>query len=127
MKILILAVSLLASLALDAKPLSDPDLKITGRALANYQFCANLAKNIEDPAMFNYYNDMYNDSLRAGKHFYIGQVQVIFSEQQKAAIKLAQIDKGSLRLLCISRFDALSRKMQDQKLSKEIKENAAKI
>jgi len=126
MKILILTVFLLVSLALDAKPLSDQDLKITGRALANYQLCADSAKKRNDPAMFHYYNDMYNDSLRAGKLFYIGQVEVIFAEQQKTAIELAQIDKDSLTLLCLSRFDALSRKMQEQKLSKEIKENSAK-
>jgi len=127
MKILILTVFLLFSLALDAKPLSDLDLKITGRALANYQICTDVAKNLQDPAMFNYYNDMYKDSLDAGKLFQIGEVQVIFAEQQKTAIKLAQIDKDSIKLLCISRFDPLSRKMQEQKIAEKIKENAAKM
>ncbi|MFT7053087.1 MAG: hypothetical protein ACJAU1_000639 [Psychromonas sp.] len=122
MKLLNLTVFMLVSLALDAKPLSDQDLKITGRALANYQLCADVAKNGKDPAMFNYYSDMYNDSLRAGRLLYIGQVQVIFSEQKKTAIKLAQMNRGSIEQLCISRFDDLSRKMQEQK----IKENAAK-
>lgn len=120
MKILILTVFLLVSLALDAKPLSEQDLKITGRALANYQLCADVAKNRKDSAMFNYYSDMYNDSLRAGKLFYIGQVYIIFSEQKKTAIKLAQIDKDNLRLLCISRFDTLSRQMQEQKMAEKI-------
>ena len=97
------------------KTLSAQDLKITGRALANYQLCTDAAKKHKDPAMFNYYHDMYNDRLRAGKLFYIGQVQVIFTEQQKTAVKLAQIDKNSIRLLCISRFEDLSRKMHEQK------------
>ncbi|ABM04095.1 hypothetical protein Ping_2358 [Psychromonas ingrahamii 37] len=108
-----MTVFLLFSLALNAQPLSDQDLKIMGRALANYQLCADVAKKQKDPAMFNYYNDMYNDSLRDGKLFYIGQVQLIFSEQQKTAIKLTQIDKESIKGLCISRFDDLSRKMQE--------------
>ena len=118
MKILTLTVFLLVSLAVNAKPLSDQQLKLTGRALANYQLCTGVAKNRSDSAMFHYYNDMYNDSLRAGKLLYIGGVQVIFTEQQKSAIKLAQIDKDSLTQLCLSRFDALSRKMQEQKMAK---------
>lgn len=126
MKILTLTVLLLVSLAANAKPLSDQQLKLTGRALANYQLCTGVAKNRNDPAMLHYYNDMYNDNLRAGKLLYIGGVQVIFAEQQKTANKLAQINKGSIEQLCISRFDDLSRKMQEQKLSKEIQENAVK-
>lgn len=115
MKILISIVLLFVSLALYAQPLSNQQLKITGRALANYQICTDVAQKSKDPAMYNYYIDMYNDSLRAGKLLYIWQVQVIFSEQQKTAIKLAQIDKSSITLLCISRFDDLSRKMQEHK------------
>ncbi|MFT6927418.1 MAG: hypothetical protein ACJAZP_003052 [Psychromonas sp.] len=119
MKILTLTVFLLISLSVNAKPLSDQQLKLTGRALANYQLCSDVAEDRNDPAMFHYYNDMYNDSLRAGKLLYIGGVQVIFTEQQKTAIKLDQIDKDSITLLCLSRFDGLSRKMQEQKMAAE--------
>ncbi|HEY5715274.1 MAG TPA: hypothetical protein VIS54_02580 [Psychromonas sp.] len=115
MKLLLITVFLFVSLLADAKPLSDQQLKITGRALANYQLCANVAQNRKDPAMFNYYRGMYLGSLQAGRMLYIRQVQVIFDEQKKTAVKLAQIDKKSITSLCISRFDALSRKMQEQK------------
>jgi hypothetical protein len=117
MKILILTVFLFFSLAVDAQPLNDQQLKITGRALANYQLCADVAKTAQDQAMFNYYRDMYNDSLSAGKLLHIWQVQIIFNEQQKTANQLAQIDKEDMTQLCLSRFDALSRKMQEQKIS----------
>jgi hypothetical protein len=116
MNVLISTVFLLVSLGLSAQPLSDQPLKITGRALANYQICTEVAQNRKDSAMFHYYRDMYNDSLRAGKLLSIGQVQVIFAEQQKTAIKLAQIDKNSITLLCLSRFDDLSRRMQEPKI-----------
>lgn len=121
MKILILTVFLFVSLALNAKTLSDQQLKITGRALANYQLCADVAKTRQDQAMFNYYRDMYKDSLRAGKLFQIWEVHIIFDEQQKAAMKLAQLDKEAIAQLCLSRFDALSRKMQEQKIRAKIK------
>jgi len=127
MKILTIIVFLFISVALQAKQIRDQQLKITGRALANYQLCTDVAEQRKDPAMINYYSEMYADSLRASKMLYIWQVQVIFDEQKKTAIKLTEIDKNSIALLCISRFDDLSRKMQEQKISEQIKENAAKI
>ncbi|WP_372880541.1 hypothetical protein [Psychromonas sp.] len=116
MKIFTIFVFLFTSFLAQAKQVSDEQLKITGRALANYQICANVAQRHQDQAMFNYYSDIHFDSLQAGKMLSIRQVQIIFDEQQQTAVKLAAIDKSSLTGLCISRFDALSRKMQEQKL-----------
>ncbi len=119
MKIFTIIVFLLVPLLAGAKQVSDQQLKITGRALANYQLCANVAQDGNDQAMFNYYSEMYSDSLQAGLMLYIRRVQLIYNEQQKTAVKLAQIDRESITLLCTSRFDVLSRKMQEQKITKK--------
>ena len=110
--------------AVSAEQVTDEQLKTSGRALANYQLCSNVADKRNDQAMFNYYSEMYSDSLQASKMFYIWQVQVIIDLQQETAMKLAAINKNSFAQLCISRFDDLSRKMQEQKIRKKTKENA---
>ena len=117
MKIFTIFVFLFAYSLAQAEQSRDEQLKMTGRALANYQLCANIAQQRKDPAMFNYYSEMYFDTIQAGKMLPIWQVQIIFDVQQKTAIKLITIDKSSLAQLCISRFDALSRKMQEKKIT----------
>ncbi len=119
MKIFTIVVFIFTAFQAVAAQSSDEQLKITGRALANYQFCKNAAQKSHDPAMFNYYNEMYFDSLQAGRVLPIRQVQIIFDEQKKTAVKLVAIDERSLTELCIRRFDALSRKMQEQKLTEK--------
>ena len=118
MKIFTIFIFLFISWQINATQISAQQLKITGRALANYQLCTNVAERRHDQAMFNYYTEMYFDSLQAGKMLTIWQVQVIFDEQQTTASKLAEIDKEDITQLCISRFDRLSRRIQEQKIPK---------
>jgi hypothetical protein len=113
--------------AVNATQITDEELKTSGRALANYHLCADIAKKQNDSTMYYYYNEMYDDSLLGSKMLPIWQVQVIFDEQQKSRQKLAKIDKNSFEKLCLSRFDELTRKIYETKMEAEIKENAASI
>ncbi len=99
-----------------AEAITDHELKIVGRSLANYELCSDISSELEDKAMFHYYREMYNDSLRDIKAYQTIQREIIINEQQKSAIKLAKIDRKNFGEFCLSRFDLLSRKMQEKKL-----------
>ncbi|MEH6454086.1 MAG: hypothetical protein V7782_13715 [Psychromonas sp.] len=106
---------------------NNDDLKTSGRALANYQLCADIATSIKDKSMFLYYNEMYRYSLLESKMLPIWQVQVIFEAQQQSKFKLLKLDRNSFEVLCLSRFDELTRKIYDTKIHAEIKDNANSI
>lgn len=98
------------------------ELKGTGKQLANYQACAKVAKNINDPALFHYYNDMFEDSAEAIRFYPLNHSEIVFKAFFQGKILLAELDSTSFASLCLSRFDSLSRKMQEAKLaSKEDK------
>lgn len=100
-----------------AKTFSDEELKIAGRALANYQVCSEISSEMGDSVMLSYYSEMYSDSLRESKNHPKIQSDIVFNEQQSSTIKLAKLDRKNLGELCLSRFDPLSRKMQENKLA----------
>lgn len=99
-----------------AEPFSDAQLKTLGRSLANYKACSDIAAEMGDSVMFSYYSEMYNDSLLKRQNHPKNLSDIVAIEQQKSAIKLAKIDRVNLGKLCLSRFDLLSRKMQENKL-----------
>jgi hypothetical protein len=113
--------------AVNATQITDEELKTSGRALANYHLCADIAKNKNDRAMYHYYIEMYDDSALDSKMLPIWQVQIIFAEQKESSQKLAQIDKSTFEKLCLSRFDELTRKIYETKMETEINGNATNI
>ena len=96
---------------------SDESLQVYGRALANYQVCAQIAAELGDKTMHSYYSEMFNDSSAEINAYPKSLSAIIFNEFHRSADKLAQIDKQSMGQLCLSRFDLLSRKMQEKKLA----------
>jgi len=100
-----------------ANVLSDEEVKILGRSLANYQICAAISVEMGDPVMLSYYSDMYNDGLLKRNTYPKNKLEMVIAEQQSSATKLAGIDRKSLGELCLSRFELLSRKMQKNKLA----------
>lgn len=99
-----------------AKAFSDEELKTVGRALANYQVCSDISSDMGDSVMLSYYSEMYNDSLRESETYQKTQSDIVFNEQRSSTVKLAKLDRKNLGELCLSRFDLLSRKMQENKL-----------
>ena len=113
--------------AVSAEQVTDEQLKTSGRALANYKLCADIAKLRQDGAMVHYYSEMYHDTLLESKKLPIWQAQIIFDAQQETSHKLSKIDKSNFERLCLSRFDELTRKIYENKIEAEIKENATNI
>ncbi len=95
---------------------TDLELKTLGRSLANYRLCSDISVELDDKAMFNYYSEMYNDGLLKVAAYSQSGAEMVNKELQMSALKLAKIDRASLGGLCLSRFDLLSRKMQENKL-----------
>ncbi|WP_019613002.1 hypothetical protein [Psychromonas ossibalaenae] len=108
---------LLFNIPLAAATVNEQDLKILGRALANYQLCSDISVELDDKAMFNYYSEMYKYSLLQVSTYSHNDAEIVSEEQQRSMLKLAKIDRKSLGGLCLSRFDLLSRKMQENKLA----------
>ena len=100
-----------------ATPVSNKSLQLSGRALANYQMCAQIAENIGDKTMHNYYFEMFKDSTAANRHYSQQQLQIISLEFNKSIVKLANIDQAIMAIICSKRFDPLTRKMQEKKLT----------
>lgn len=100
-----------------ANVLSDEEVKLLGRSLANYQICGDISVEMGDPVMLSYYRDMYNDGLLKRNTYPKNKLEMVIAEQQNSATKLARIDRKSLEELCLSRFDLLSRKIQENKLA----------
>lgn len=93
------------------------ELQATGKQLANYQACAKVAQNINDPALFHYYNDMFEDSAAAIRFYPLNHSEIVFKAFFQGKTLLTKLDSASFTSLCLSRFDALSRKMQEAKLA----------
>ena len=101
---------------LSAAPLSDENLKVYGRALANYQVCARIAADLDDKTMLSYYSEMFNDSSVEINTYPKYLSKIVIKEFNRSVDKLSKIDEQSMGQLCLSRFDSLSRKMQKKKL-----------
>ena len=82
-----------------------------GRALANYQVCSQIATNVNDEAMLNYYLKMFNDSQLSALTLPSQELERVYFAWQKSEQVLLSLDKGSLLKICLSRFDLLSREM----------------
>ena len=100
-----------------ASPVSNESLQLSGRALANYQICAQIAENIGDKTMHSYYSEMFKDSSAANRHYSQQQSQIISLEFNKSIVKLADIEQSIMAIICAKRFDLLTRKMQEKKLA----------
>ena len=87
------------------------DFNELGRALANYQACSKVAVTIKDDLMFNYYKKMFNDTELALLNINNEQAKHVYSAWDKSEKVLSHIGLHSLQNICLSRFDALSRKM----------------
>ena len=99
-----------------AEPLSDAKLKLSGRALANYQTCSLVAKEIPDKVMESYYLEMFNDSSANIKSYPKKSYETVISEFNRSVDKFKKIDKQIMTMFCLKRFSPLSRKMQEKKL-----------
>lgn len=104
---------------MSAAPLSDESLKVSGRALANYQVCAQIAADLDDKTMLSYYSEMFNDSSVEINTYPKDLAHIVIKEFNSSVDRLSKIDKRSMVMLCLNRFDSLTRKMQEKKLSAE--------
>jgi hypothetical protein len=100
-----------------AETLSGQNLKLYGRALANYQVCARIAASLGDKTMHSYYAEMFNDSSAEINTYPKSLSYIVIKEFNLSVDKLSKINKQNMGKLCLSRFDSLSRKMQEKKLS----------
>lgn len=98
---------------------SDKNLQASGWALANYQTCSHIAESMGDKAMFNYYSEMLTDSSEKIKLYSKKQSDIVSRAFEQGIAKLGNLNQKSMELFCLSRFDALSRKMQDKKLKED--------
>ena len=116
-KKLLLVCCLLNSEALLAQPLTAEKLMVSGRALANYQTCSQLAQELGDSAMYGYYSDMFHDSAAIINRYPESQSKIVYGEFTRSMIKFKRLNKMRLGAFCSSRFSLLSRKMQERKLA----------
>jgi len=82
-----------------------------GRALANYQACSEVSISIKDELMFQYYQKMFNDisiSLLSLNEKGVKQVYLAWNESEEV---LGSLNLETLEIMCLSRFDELSRTM----------------
>ena len=66
-----------------------------------------------------YYAEMFADTLSAIHHYPKEQSKIVEQEFQLSINKLSKLNEQSLALFCASRFNQLSRKMQEKKLAKK--------
>lgn len=111
MKPLLLLISLILPLSSVA---TEKDLQLTGRSLANYQICAQIGKQLDDSALHEYYRGMFNDTVLQVRYYPLNEVETVFKEELKSKDKLVKIAPKNMQLICLKRFDALSRKMQEK-------------
>jgi hypothetical protein len=100
-----------------AAPAANEDLQLSGRALANYQVCTQMAEDMGDNVMHSYYAEMFADGSAELNGYSPKQQQIAINEFNRSVQKLGKINKQAMGQLCLSRFDTLSRKMQEKKLS----------
>lgn len=108
---------LLIARSASAEALNTENLKVYGRALANYQLCAQIAAESGDKTMHSYYMEMFNDNSVEINAYPKSLSAVIYHELKRSSAQLAKIDRQSMGKFCASRFDPLSRKMQEKKLA----------
>jgi len=117
LKTVIIFCCLLTARAASADTLNTENLKVYGRALANYQLCTQIAGELGDKIMLSYYAEMFNDRSAEINAYPERLSAFIYQEFKRSEEQLAKIDRQSMGLLCLSRFDLLSRKMQEKKLA----------
>jgi hypothetical protein len=82
-----------------------------GRSLANYKACSKVSVKINDDQMFNYYQNMFNDTSFALLARTTEKSNQVYATWAKSERILVHIGEQSLQNICLSRFDELSRKM----------------
>ena len=82
-----------------------------GRALANYQACSEVSLSIKDDLMFQYYQKMYNDISVSLLSVNDKDVKLVYLAWSQSENVLANLNLETLKIICLSRFDELSRKM----------------
>ncbi len=82
-----------------------------GRSLANYQACSEVSVMMNDDQMFNYYQNMLNDTRFALLALTSEKSKQVYVTWTKSEAVLVNIGEQSLQKICLSRFDELSRKM----------------
>ena len=102
-----------------AQSLDIDDLKSQGRALANYQTCAELAKDSQDKIMQSYYSDMYADMSLKVERYPAPKSAIVNNAYQLSLVEFTKLNRKNLAVFCGSRLDDLTRKMQAKKLDKE--------
>lgn len=100
-----------------ALPVKTQTLQISGQKLANYYTCSLVAKKVGDKAMRNYYFEMYTDASEEIKSYPKDQSAKIQQQYKFGLSKLGKFSQDSMATFCSSRFDSLSRKMQEKKLT----------
>ena len=70
--------------------------------------------------MHSYYADMFNDSSAEINAYPKSQSAVVYHELTRSSQQLAKINRQTMGQLCLSRFDLLSRKMQEKKISWQV-------
>ena len=97
------------------------ELQETGRQLANYQACSEVAENINDLALYRYFDSMFEDAASDVRFYPLNESEIVFRAFFKSTHLLKKIDSANLASLCLSRFDRLSRQMQDAKIAQQAK------
>jgi len=107
------------STLLFAQPVNIDALKIQGHSLANYQTCADVAKDNQDKIMQSYYLDMFSDLSLKVTHYSAQQAALVNETFHLSLAEFAKLNRQSLAVFCGSRLDDLTRKMQKKKLDKQ--------
>ncbi|WP_354624629.1 hypothetical protein [Psychromonas sp. MME2] len=116
MKLIFAFLLFLSLLSNNVHALANVDLQEDGRQLANYQACAAVAKRINDLALQHYYEEMFEDSASDIRYYPLNESEVVYRTFFKSVKLLKKVAPASMEAICLSRFDALSRKMQEKKL-----------
>ncbi len=98
---------------------SDAGLRTAGYTLANYEVCKLLAKQNNDSVMVFYYAQMHQLSELEYQGYTEGKLQIIEKERVKALSLLRNVSSASMLQLCSNRFDPVSRRHYQIKLSEQ--------
>lgn len=90
------------------------DVDELGRSLANYQACSAISLEIDDRKMFFYYQEMFNDTRFSILSFDVKSVKQVYSAWGNSEKTLLKLARKNLQVVCLQRFDVLSRKMMDK-------------
>jgi hypothetical protein len=67
--------------------------------------------------MVSYYSEMFADSSAEVNRYSEKQSEIVVKEFKRSVNKLVKINKQVMGQLCLSRFDPITRKMQENKLA----------